>query len=87
MIFKFIFLVFAIGLVVVLSFIMRVIRQVRRGVDEFQKQVNGEDNQPRTRSKTYGNREGVVDQAPSSTKQKKIFPKDEGEYVEYTEEK
>ena len=84
--FKLIFLIFIVGLVVVLSFVLSFIRQIRQGIDNYKRQVNGDNDHPRRQTKTYGNQEGVVDQRPSSEKQKKIFPKDEGEYVDFTEE-
>ena len=78
---KFIFvLLFAFVLFTALRFL----NTFRQNVNRFRRTMNDANAQQRT---NYSNREGVIDTRDPEEAQKKIFKKDEGEYVDYEEEK
>lgn len=81
---KIIFIIFVAGFLFALSLGWSFLKRV----NEVKKQMNrqNKDFQHQQQSRTYGNQEGVVDQRNPEKANQKIFPKDEGEYVDYTEE-
>ncbi|MFC2776018.1 MAG: DUF4834 family protein [Prevotella sp.] len=81
---KFIFVLFIVLFVFVLFTALRFLNTFRQNINRFRRTMNGANAQQRT---NYGNREGVIDTRDPEEAQKKIFKKDEGEYVDYEEEK
>ena len=75
---KFIFVLF----IVLFAFVL--LNTFRQNVNRFRRTMNDANAQQRT---NYSNREGVIDTRDPEEAQKKIFKKDEGEYVDYEEEK
>lgn len=57
-----------------------------RRVQNIQRQFNGGDAQQKRKRHDYSG-EGIYDPRAHAERNKKIIPKDEGEYVEYEEEK
>lgn len=82
---KFILVIFIIGLVAVCWIAYKFFKSV----SDATKGVNRRNAQRQTRmqSGTYGNQEGVVDQRNPEQVARKIIPSDEGEYVDFEEEK
>ena len=81
---KFIFVLFIVLFAFVLFTALRFLNTFRQNVNRFRRTMNDTSAQQRT---NYSNREGVIDTRAPEEAQKKIFKKDEGEYVDYEEEK
>ncbi|PTL33295.1 DUF4834 domain-containing protein [Prevotella sp. oral taxon 376] len=60
-------------------------KRVRQTTKTFREQMGQQ--QKRQQGQTYGDREGVVDQREPRKANQKIIPKNEGEYVDFEEEK
>ncbi|SFG38632.1 DUF4834 family protein [Prevotella sp. KH2C16] len=60
-------------------------KRIHQTTKTFRDQM--EQQQRRQQGHTYGNQEGVVDQREPQKANQKIIPKDEGEYVDFEEEK
>lgn len=84
MIFKIILIIFLIGLLVVGFSAAKFISIFREGARQFREQTKGsaQQRQQHRRSTT----QTVVDHRDADEINKKIFKKDEGEYVEFEEE-
>ncbi|MCI1282690.1 MAG: DUF4834 family protein [Prevotella sp.] len=82
---KFILLLFVAGLIALIFIAYSFYKRIHDTAKEFHKQMNGQQRQPQNR--TYGEQEGVVDPRDPDKANQKIIPKDEGEYVDYEEEK
>ena len=86
MIFKLIFLIFLIGLLTVGFSALKIIHLFREGIRQFRQQAYTDSHQ-RQHHKSAGNRnQTVVDHRNSAEANKKIFTKEEGEYVDFEEE-
>lgn len=83
MIFKIIFIIFLIGLLVVGFSVAKLISIFREGARQFREQAKGSARQQQHRRSTT---QTVVDHRDVDEINKKIFKKDEGEYVEFEEE-
>ena len=84
-IFKFILLLFIALFLFILVFAFRILNFFRNGINQFNKQ-NGNNAGRHGRNNSYGDHEKVIDTRNPEDANKKIFTKDEGEYVDYTEE-
>lgn len=84
-IFKFILLLFIALFLFILIFAFRILNYFRNGMNQFNKQ-NGNNEGRHGRNSSYGDDEKVIDTRNPEDANKKIFTKDEGEYVDYTEE-
>lgn len=82
---KFIFFIFLIGFVAVIWMGWKFFRRIHATTKKFRQHMgyDAAANRPRT----YGNQEGVVDQRNPNKANRKIIPRDEGEYVDFKEEK
>lgn len=83
MIFKIIFIIFLIGLLVVGFSAAKFISIFREGAKLFREQAKGSAQQRQHHRNTT---QTVVDHRDADEINKKIFKKDEGEYVEFEEE-
>lgn len=83
MIFKIIFIIFLIGLLVVGFSAAKFISIFREGARQFREQAKGAAQQRQHHRNTT---QTVVDHRDVDEINKKIFKKDEGEYVEFEEE-
>lgn len=83
MIFKIIFIIFLIGLLVVGFSAAKFISIFREGARQFREQAKGSAQRQQHRRSTT---QTVVDHRDVDEINKKIFKKDEGEYVEFEEE-
>lgn len=83
MIFKIIFIIFLIGLLVVGFSAAKLISIFREGARQFREQAKGPAQRQQHRRSTT---QTVVDHRDADEINKKIFKKDEGEYVEFEEE-
>ena len=84
-IFKFILLLFIALFLFILVFAFRILNFFRNGINQFNKQ-NGNNAGQHGRKNSYDDDEKVIDTRNPEDANKKIFTKDEGEYVDYTEE-
>lgn len=88
---KFLFVVFIIGFVAALSVVWKIYRRlVNNASEQFRKQKGGTQGkssygQRRQRATTTANGDTIIDTRSQEQANKKIFPKGEGEYVDYTE--
>ena len=83
-IFKFILLLFIALFLFILIFAFRILNYFRNGMNQFKQ--NGNNEGRHNRNSAYGDDEKVIDTRNPEDASKKIFTKDEGEYVDYTEE-
>ena len=60
-------------------------KRIRQATKTFREQM--EQQQGRRQDSAYGSQEGVVDPREPQRAHQKIIPKDEGEYVDFEEEK
>lgn len=74
---KFLLLLFVLGIIAVMVFLLSVWQQVKSGYRRF-RQHDG-------RQQTHVNGNVVIDRRSPEDAAKKIIPQDEGEYVDYTE--
>ena len=84
-IFKFILLLFIALFFFVVFFAFRILKIFRNGMNQFNNQSGTPQGRQRKRN-SYGDDEKVIDTRNPEDANKKIFTKDEGEYVDYTEE-
>lgn len=84
-IFKFISLLFIALFLFILIFAFRILTFFRKGMNQFNNQNGNKEGQHRKNS-SYSDDEKVIDTRNPEDAKKKIFTKDEGEYVDYTEE-
>ncbi|WP_301412197.1 DUF4834 family protein [Prevotella sp.] len=84
-IFKFILMLFIALFLFILIFAFRILNLFRNGMNQFNKQ-NGNNGERHGKHNSYGDDEKVIDTRNPEDANKKIFTKDEGEYVDYTEE-
>ena len=84
-IFKFILLLFIALFLFILVFAFRILNFFRNGINQYNKQ-NGNNAGRQGRNNSYDDDEKVIDTRNPEDAKKKIFTKDEGEYVDYTEE-
>lgn len=74
---KFLFLLFIFGLIAIVVFLLSVWQQVKNGFRRFREQDG--------QQQTHVDGNVVIDRRSPEDVSKKIIPKDEGEYVDYTE--
>ena len=74
---KFLFLLFIFGLIAIVVFLLSVWQQVKNGFRRFREQDS--------QQQTHVDGNVVIDRRSPEDVSKKIIPKDEGEYVDYTE--
>ena len=86
MIFKIILILFLLGLVFVSLSAIRVIAFFRKGMQQFKQQTQQQNTQQRQQQHRYSNGQVVVDHRNAKEANKKIFKKNEGEYVDFQEE-
>lgn len=83
----FLLFIFLLGLFMVGIIIYNVWNTIHGTINNVKEQMGmGKDTKRHEPHRTYGNQDGVVADQPKHNKQK-IFDKDEGEYVDFTEEK
>lgn len=82
---KFVLLLFIALFIFVLMFAFRILKFFRNGVNQFNNQNGTHQGQQRKRN-SHSDNEKVIDTRNPEDAKKKIFTKDEGEYVDYTEE-
>jgi len=82
---KFILLIFLAGFIALIFVIYSFYKRIHATAKEFKKQMDGQ--QQQSKNRTYGEQEGVVDQHTPDKANQKIIPKEEGDYVDYEEEK
>lgn len=88
---KFLFVVFVIGFIAALSVVWRIYRRlVHNASEQFRQQKGGAQGKNRygqrqQRATTTANGDTIIDTRSQEQASKKIFPKGEGEYVNYTE--
>ena len=75
---KFLLFLFIFGVVAIAIFLLSVWQQVKSGYRHFREQGS--------QQQTHVDGNVVIDRRSPEDASKKIIPKDEGEYVEYTEE-
>lgn len=80
--FKFLAFIFIVGLVAVIVTVIGFGVRVRSMIDQLR---GGGANRGTTHTTTRNN-DGVIDQRDPEVSERKIFSKDEGEYVDYTVE-
>ena len=84
---KFIFLLFIALFIFILLMAFRFISTFRDNINKFNRRSGDFDRQQwGQRRRTYGDDERVIDTRDPEEAGKKIFKKDEGEYVDYEEE-
>ena len=84
---KFIFLLFIALFIFILLMAFRFISTFRDNINKFNRRSGDFDRQQWGRHRrTYGDDERVIDTRDPEEAGKKIFKKDEGEYVDYEEE-
>ena len=77
--------IFLLGLVVIVWILFAFFKRVNDAANQF---GQGRNRRQNTRQRhTYGSQEGVVGQRNAANNKPKIIPKDEGEYIDFTEEK
>ena len=79
--FKFIFLLFIVLFIFILLTAFRFINTFRNNINRYNQRAQD------FGQRTYGDREQVFDTREPEEANKKIFKEDEGEYVDYEEEK
>lgn len=84
--FKFILLVFLSTVIFIAVGVYVFYKRVRGFVNQFRQQAERKGTQSYTRTTHYGKGETVVDSRSPQETNRKIFTKDEGEYVDYEEE-
>lgn len=86
---KFLFLIFLAGLVAVIAVVWKFYRRIHAATERLRQQMGGtQDNatsQTSQRTTTTDSGDTIIDTRSQEQATQKIFPKDEGEYVEYTE--
>lgn len=86
MIFKIILILFLLGLLFIGLSAIRVIAFFRKGMQQFKQQTQQQHTQQRQQQHRYSNGQVVVDHRNAEEANKKIFKKNEGEYVDFQEE-
>ena len=82
---NFILLIFIAIVLIITLFAYRLYNQIHRAADNFRRQMN---KQQHRSSHTHGearDEETIIDRRTQQEANKKIFSKDEGEYVDYQE--
>lgn len=82
---KFLLIIFIIGFVAAIYIAVKFFKSVSNATKQFRDTAGRR--QRHMQSGTYGNQEGVVDHRNPTQAGHKIIPGDEGEYVDFEEEK
>lgn len=86
---SFLKLIFIIGLITIVTIALVFFwfyRRIKNIANMFGKAQNkGHQEERRNNRNTYGNRNGVIDARTPEQANRKIFKRDDGEYVEFTE--
>lgn len=86
---KFIFLILIAGLVAAVAVVWKFYRRIHAATERLRQQMGGtQDNATRQagqRTTTTDSGDTIIDTRSQEQANKKIFSKDEGEYVDYTE--
>lgn len=83
--FNFILLFFIAIVLIIALFVYRLYSHIHRTVDNFRHQMGGQQPHPSHAYNGKNDEETVVDQRTPQEANKKIFTKDEGEYVDFQE--
>lgn len=86
MILKILFIIFIAGLLIVAFTAAKIIAFIKEGARQFREQANGGAYRQPHQSHRRDTGQTVVDRRDADEVNKKIFKKDEGEYVDFEEE-
>lgn len=86
MIFKFLFVIFMVGLLTVGVFLFGIFVRVRSALNGFSKNEPGRQHGQEGARRRTSDEEIITDRRSPADARQKIIPKDEGEYVDFKEE-
>ena len=67
--------------------LLRLFQRIRNTAEDFRRQMNGENREQNNYQQSSNKKETVVDHRNPDEVNKKIFSKEDGEYVDYQETK